>query len=261
VRTLATDAATYNPIGYHVGTVWPHDNSIIAMGLTRYGYREEAARLAQAMFEAGSYFHDRLPETFAGYERQETHFPAEYPTACSPQAWASGVPLLMLRAVLDLQPRGAQLTSNPLLPGEIDYVSITGVPGRWGQQDVLATAREQIVAEMRSAATDAPPAVRELLQTLEGRLNTSRIHQLSAAVLFDLHEGGPWRFNLRNGAFHIDHVRDEADCTLDMSDGTLVELLHGKSARSAVLAGRLKVRGDGALAGRVGELLLGANDG
>jgi putative sterol carrier protein len=166
----------------------------------------------------------------------------------------------MLRAILDLQPSGAQLKANPLLPGEIDYVSVTGIPGRWGQHDVLATAREQIVAEMRSAATDAPPAVRELLQKLEDRLDTSRIHQLSAAVLFDLHESGPWRINLRQGTFHVDHVRDEADCTFDMSDGTLVELLHGKSARSALLSGRLKVRGDAVLAGRAGELLLGTQD-
>src|SRR5215470_4281787 len=99
VRTMAEGEGGYNPIGYHVGTVWPHDNSFIAMGLRRYGYREEAARVAMNMLEAATYFKGRLPEAFAGYPRELTEFPVEYPTACSPQAWASGAPLLLLRAM------------------------------------------------------------------------------------------------------------------------------------------------------------------
>ncbi|HEV8192097.1 MAG TPA: hypothetical protein VGP82_11535 [Ktedonobacterales bacterium] len=86
VRTMAVGDGGYNPIGYHVGTVWPHDNSFIALGLARYGYRTEAAR-------AAPYFRHRLPEAFAGYRRERTHFPVEYPTACSPQAWATGAPI------------------------------------------------------------------------------------------------------------------------------------------------------------------------
>src|SRR5207245_1464866 len=86
IRTMAEGEGGYNPIGYHLGTVWPHDNSIIAMGLTRYGYREQAARVAMAILEAATYFNGRLPEAFAGYRRDLTSFPVEYPTACSPQA-------------------------------------------------------------------------------------------------------------------------------------------------------------------------------
>ena len=95
VRTMSADEVTYNPIGYHLGTVWPHDNSLIVAGLARYGYREEAAQIAAALLEAATYFDGRLPEAFAGYPREETRFPVEYPTACSPQAWASGTPLLL----------------------------------------------------------------------------------------------------------------------------------------------------------------------
>ena len=90
VRTMAEGEGGYSPVRYHCGTVWPHDNAIIAMGLMRYGYREEASRIARSILEAATYFRYRLPETFAGYARGLTDFPVEYPTACSPQAWAAG---------------------------------------------------------------------------------------------------------------------------------------------------------------------------
>jgi glycogen debranching enzyme len=113
VRTMAQGEGGYNPLGYHVGTVWPHDNSLIAAGLARYGHREEAARIALAMLEAAAYFRHRLPEVFAGYPRSQTGFPVEYPTACSPQAWASGAPLLFVSTLLGLEPGGG---SDPVLP-------------------------------------------------------------------------------------------------------------------------------------------------
>lgn len=116
VRTMASTEGSYNPIGYHVGTVWPHDNSIIAWGLRRYGYRAEAARISWAMLEAAELFHHRLPEAFAGYPRTATKYPVEYPTACSPQAWATGAPLLFVRALLGLDSDGQHLTSTPLSP-------------------------------------------------------------------------------------------------------------------------------------------------
>ena len=97
VRTMAAGEGSYNPIGYHVGTVWPHDNSIIAWGLRRYGYRAEAARICRGDAGGGRAVQRRLPEAFGGYPRSETHYPVEYPTACSPQAWATGAPLLLLR--------------------------------------------------------------------------------------------------------------------------------------------------------------------
>jgi glycogen debranching enzyme len=141
VRTMAEGEGGYNPIGYHVGTVWPHDNSFIAMGLRRYGYREEAARLAMHMLEAATYFKGRLPETFAGYPRDLTEFPVEYPTACSPQAWASGTPLLLLRAILGLEPIGNNLLVDPAIPSMLGQLELLDIPGRWGRIDAFGRGR------------------------------------------------------------------------------------------------------------------------
>ena len=104
VRTLAEGEGRYNPIGYHVGTVWPFDNSFIAWGLRRYGFKDEAARIAAGILDAAEFFDGRLPEAFGGYERSVTKYPVQYPTACSPQAWSTGAPLLFLRTMLGLEP-------------------------------------------------------------------------------------------------------------------------------------------------------------
>jgi glycogen debranching enzyme len=136
VRTMAASEGGYNPIGYHVGTVWPHDNSIIALGLNRYGYREDSSRIASGILQAAVYFKSRLPEAFAGYPRDVTRFPVEYPTACSPQAWATGTPLLLLRTMLGLEPRGNRLLVDAQLPPEIESLELRGLPGRWGVADV-----------------------------------------------------------------------------------------------------------------------------
>jgi len=138
VRTMATTEAGYNPIEYHNGTVWPHDNSIIAAGLGRYGYREEAARVIAGIFVASVFFRYRLPEVFAGYERQRTGFPVRYPTASSPQAWAAGSPLLGLRVLLGMEPQGELLESNPVLPDWIGTLALEDIPGRWGKASVIA---------------------------------------------------------------------------------------------------------------------------
>jgi glycogen debranching enzyme len=137
VRTMATGEGGYNPIGYHLGTVWPHDNSIIALGLERYGFRDEAARVASGILQAARYFRYRLPEAFAGYDRKATSFPVEYPTACSPQAWATGAPLLLLRTMLGLEPRGNRLTVDAALPAEIEWLEVRGLRGRWGVADAV----------------------------------------------------------------------------------------------------------------------------
>jgi glycogen debranching enzyme len=141
IRTMAEGEGGYNPLGYHVGTVWPHDNSFIAMGLRRYGYREEAARVAMNMLEAATYFKGRLPEAFAGYRRELTEFPVEYPTACSPQAWASGTPLLLLRAILGLEPIGDHLLVDPAIPSELGQLELLDIPGRWGRIDAFGRGR------------------------------------------------------------------------------------------------------------------------
>lgn len=138
VRTMAEGDAAYNPIGYHVGTVWPHDNSLIAWGLRRYGYAGEAARIAAGILDAARYFGGRLPEAFAGYPRTMTEAPVEYPTACSPQAWAAGAPLLLLRTMLGLEPAGNHLAVAPHLPIGIGHLELLDVPGRWGRIDAFA---------------------------------------------------------------------------------------------------------------------------
>lgn len=141
VRTMAKTEGSYNPIGYHVGTVWPHDNSLIAWGLRRYGYREEAARCAYAMLEAAELFHHRLPEAFGGYPRNITRYPVEYPTACSPQAWATAAPLLLLRVLLGLDSNGRHLIIDPAIPAPIERLELLDIPGCWGRMDAFGRGR------------------------------------------------------------------------------------------------------------------------
>jgi glycogen debranching enzyme len=136
VRTLAEGEARYNPIGYHVGTVWPFDNSFIAWGLRRYGFKQEAAAIVAGTMAAAEVFHGRLPEAFGGYPRSSTGYPVQYPTACSPQAWSTGAPLLMLRAGLGLEPDGEHLIVDPALPQLFGHLEILDVPGRWKRIDV-----------------------------------------------------------------------------------------------------------------------------
>jgi glycogen debranching enzyme len=137
VRTMAEGEARYNPIGYHVGTVWPFDNSFIAWGLRRYGFKEEAARVAAGILDAAQFFDGRLPEAFGGYERSLTKYPVEYPTACSPQAWSTGTPLLLLRTMLGLEPVDDHLVVDPALPVSIGTLALLDIPGRWGRIDAF----------------------------------------------------------------------------------------------------------------------------
>ena len=138
VRTMAEGEGAYNPIEYHNGTVWPHDTALVAAGLARYGDRAGAGRLALALLQASYFFQCRLPEVFAGYARERTVYPVEYPTACTPQAWASGAPLLLFRVLLGLEPRGDRLAFDPVLPELVGSLAVRGIPGRWGRADVVA---------------------------------------------------------------------------------------------------------------------------
>ncbi|NJC71224.1 amylo-alpha-1,6-glucosidase [Planosporangium thailandense] len=138
VRTLAAGQPAFNPVEYHNGTVWPHDNALIAAGLARYGRRAEANRIAVALLEAARHFDHRLPEVFVGADRSVTRVPVRYPTACSPQAWASGAPLLLLRTVLGLSPRVDGFAVDAHLPGHVGRLAVRGVTGRWGLVDAIA---------------------------------------------------------------------------------------------------------------------------
>jgi glycogen debranching enzyme len=119
VRTMSTDDRGYNPLSYHNGTVWPHDNSLIAAGLARYARWPEAHRIVQRMLEAAAYFDFELPEVFAGLPRAQTPFPIAYPTAARPQAWAAGTPVLLLQVLLGLQPDRRRQTLETLAPLEL----------------------------------------------------------------------------------------------------------------------------------------------
>jgi glycogen debranching enzyme len=148
VRTMSWDDQGYNPIGYHVGSVWPHDNSIISAGLQRYGFREEANRIAVAMLKAAEYTEWRLPEVFAGYPREESGFPVRYPTASSPQAWATGAPLLWFRLVLGLDVRNGELVSDPLVPPELGDMKLEGIHAFGRHYEVRGHASEGRLARM-----------------------------------------------------------------------------------------------------------------
>ena len=119
VRTMSSGDAGYSPLTYHNGTVWPHDNSLIAWGLARYGRWPEAQRIVRRMLEASSHFAYQLPEVFAGFPRAETPFPIAYPTATRPQAWAAGTPVLLLQVLLGLYPDHARQVLATLAPPDL----------------------------------------------------------------------------------------------------------------------------------------------
>ncbi len=159
IRTMAEGEGGYNPIGYHLGTVWPFDNSFIALGLRRYGYRAEAARVGYGILEAAEFFRGRLPEAFGGYLRERTQFPVEYPTACSPQAWSTGAPLLILRALLGLEPVGDHLLVDPAVPIQMGEIQLLDIPGRWGHVDAFGRGRVNLTRETQAAAPSETPRV------------------------------------------------------------------------------------------------------
>ncbi len=126
IRTVATGEARYNPMSYHDGSVWPHDNALIALGLGRYGHKQAIATLFDGLFRTANYMDlRRLPELFCGFPRQRGHGPTLYPVACAPQAWASATPFTLLEASLGLQfdPLKKEIRlCNPMLPAFLDEV-------------------------------------------------------------------------------------------------------------------------------------------
>ena len=131
IRTYAQGQPGYNPIGYHTGSVWPHDTSLIAAGLKRYGFNEESNRLVGRVFEAAQQFDEyRLPELFCGFDRDESAQAVPYPVACSPQAWAAGASFLFVETMLGLR---AHASANelelhhPTLPDWIGKITLTNL--------------------------------------------------------------------------------------------------------------------------------------
>jgi glycogen debranching enzyme len=130
IRTLSSQNPAYNPISYQLGSVWPHDNAAIAVGLKQYGYPEEANRIAEGIFAAASYFEaGRMPELFGGIDRQPNEFPVPYPDANIPQAWAAGSIFLLVRTMLGLQANASQrqLSVRPVLPDWLPDLELTNM--------------------------------------------------------------------------------------------------------------------------------------
>jgi len=131
VRTMSTGDGAFNPLSYHNGTVWPHDNSLIAWGLARYERWPETHRIARRMLSAAGHFANQLPEVFAGFSRSATPFPIAYPTAARPQAWAAGTPVLLLQLLLGLRPDPAAKalvsTAPQELPAWLGGLTLSGV--------------------------------------------------------------------------------------------------------------------------------------
>jgi glycogen debranching enzyme len=131
VRTLSEQCQGYNPIGYHLGTVWPHDNALIGAGLKRYGFASGACRIFDAISEAaGEFEHHRLPELWTGFSRATYATPIRYPVACHPQAWAAGALPFLLRHLLGIEPAALDkrlLIRRPTLPGSLDWIEVHGI--------------------------------------------------------------------------------------------------------------------------------------
>jgi glycogen debranching enzyme len=128
VRTLSEKERSYNPIGYHLGTVWPHDNAIIAAGFRKYGFDDEACQIFTGVVEAAMQFdYYRLPEVFSGFRRSEYNVPVHYPVACHPQAWSAGAVPFLVEIMLGLEPdafNNRLLVTRPILPDFIDLLEV-----------------------------------------------------------------------------------------------------------------------------------------
>jgi glycogen debranching enzyme len=130
IRTLATSMGRYNPMSYHNGSVWPHDTAIAVAGLMRYGFIDEAKRIAVGMFDAAEQLGGQLPEVFCGFDRGEFELPIPFPTACAPQAWAAATPMHLLRSLLQLNPSVSQGTicMDPVVPERMLPLRIEKLP-------------------------------------------------------------------------------------------------------------------------------------
>jgi glycogen debranching enzyme len=141
VRTVAAGEARYNPMSYHNGSVWPHDNALIAAGMARYGHTDDALRILCGLFDASLFFDQhRLPELFCGFSRRPSEGPTLYPVACSPQAWASAAVFMLVQACLGLEFSLADnelRLNSPRLPGMLEWMKISNLAIGEGRVDVM----------------------------------------------------------------------------------------------------------------------------
>ncbi|MET8838204.1 glycogen debranching N-terminal domain-containing protein [Micromonospora sp. NPDC004540] len=141
VRTYATGQRPYNPVGAHLGAVWPSDNALVAAGLRRYGYDAEAAQVAAGILAVAETLGGSVPEVIAGFPREITKYPVQLPEAGRPQSWASGGLLMLLATMLGLRPCGENLLANPYVPDGYGRIELLDVPGRWGRADAYGRDR------------------------------------------------------------------------------------------------------------------------
>ncbi|MET1154717.1 glycogen debranching N-terminal domain-containing protein [Arthrobacter sp.] len=154
IRTLASDMGAYNPVSYHNGSVWPHDSTLVASGLMRYGFVEEAREVATGLFDAAIRFGGRLPELFCGFDRDEYDLPVPYPTSCSPQAWAAAAPVQLMRTLLRLDPYlpAGELWLDPTVPEDIGSFRADNV--------LLGNSRISLTATAQHGSVEGlPPGV------------------------------------------------------------------------------------------------------
>ncbi len=141
IRTIAAGEARYNPMSYHNGSVWPHDNALVAMGIAQYGFRKEVSKILSGLFNAAIAVDlHRLPELFCGFHKRQGQEPTLYPVACAPQAWASGSVFMMLQAVLGLSfsYENPQIRFyRPTLPDYIDSIRIMNMKVGKGEVDLI----------------------------------------------------------------------------------------------------------------------------
>jgi glycogen debranching enzyme len=155
IRTVSSESCRYNPVGYHLGTVWPHDNGFIAAGLKRYGFPAAARRIADGIVAAAAEFgHRRLPELWAGFSRRQYATPIRYPVACHPQAWAAGSVPFQLQHLLGLEPDGCARrlrVVRPVLPGLAGWLEVHGL--------AVGQARVDLRFEAQRSGARAHPRV------------------------------------------------------------------------------------------------------
>lgn len=164
VRTLGTRELRYNPMSYHNGSIWPHDNALIAVGLARYGGKRQAVRVLEAMFHASLYMDQhRMPELFCGFPRRHGQAPTLYPVACAPQAWAAAAVFMLLEACLGLEVEsaGSRVTFNqPVMPASIAWLEIKNLcVGEATIDLLLRRARSDVAIEVLAKRGDASVTV------------------------------------------------------------------------------------------------------
>ena len=160
IRTMASSMAAYNPLSYHCGSVWPHDTALIASGLMRYGFVDDALTVVTGLLQAAALQQSRLPELFSGLASTEVPFPVSYPSSCSPQAWAAAAPLLCLRTLLRLDPwvPHGTVSIDPVLPAGIHQLEVQGIPLAGQRLTVRVTDEDVSLEGLPTGVTVLPRA-------------------------------------------------------------------------------------------------------